>query len=90
MATIYKTHGEVIEVTPKNGKDFSLSEMQAIVGGYIEVLDLRNGKFLVINEEGKLIGLGINWEATKIYHAAYPCYDVIVGDALVCDKSQIK
>ena len=50
MATIYKTSGEVIETKPKNGTDFSLSELQAIVGGCIEIIDLFNGKIMVVNE----------------------------------------
>lgn len=94
MATIYKTSGEVIEIKPKNGTDFSLSELQSIVGGYIEIIDLFNGKIMVVNEEGKLIGLEVNHKATEIYDEAFPMFfvffDVIVGDALVCDKSQIK
>ena len=91
MATIYKTSGEVIEIKPKNGTDFSLSELQAIVSGYIEIVDLFNGKIMVVNEEGKLIGLGINHKATEIYNEAFPMiFDVIAGDALVCNKSQIK
>ena len=38
MAKIIKTDGTIVEVTPQNGTDFQLEELQKIVGGYIEVL----------------------------------------------------
>lgn len=31
MAYIIKTSGEIIETTPRNGNDFELDELQAIV-----------------------------------------------------------
>lgn len=36
MAEIIKTDGTRRPVHPSNGTDFSLEEMQTIVGGYIE------------------------------------------------------
>ena len=91
MATIYKTGGEVIETTPKNGIDFSLSELQAIVSGYIEIINLFDGRIMVVNEEGKLKGLAINHVATRIFNKAFPTtFDVVVGDVLVCDSKQVK
>lgn len=91
MATIYKAHGEIIETSPKNGTDFQLSEMQAVVSGYIEVVYLDDGLIMVVNEEGKLNGLAINWNATKLYRKSLPwCNDIIVGDVLVCKQTEIK
>lgn len=37
MAKIIKTDGTIVEVTPQNGTDFQLEELQKIVGGYIDV-----------------------------------------------------
>ena len=92
MATIYKAHGEVIEnFEPKNGKHFSLSELQAIVSGYIEIVYLKDNKIMVINEEGKLNGLAINHAATDVFLNSNPySFDVIVGDVLVCDSKQVR
>lgn len=59
MAKIFKTDGQVISVQPKNGKDFSLKELKAIVGGYIEIIRM-NDKYMVVNEEGKLDQLPCN------------------------------
>lgn len=36
MAKIYKANGEVLDIEPKNGTDFQLEELQAIVGGLID------------------------------------------------------
>ena len=90
MATIYKAHGEVIKSEPKNGRDYQLDELQAIVSGYIEVVSLHDGRIMVINEEGKINGLAINWNATKIFQRVYGTSDIIVGDVLVCDNEQIQ
>lgn len=45
----------------------SLEEMQAFVGGRIELVYLSNGDHLVINEEGLLDGLPINQKATNTW-----------------------
>ena len=90
MAQIIKTTGEVIEVTPKNGTDFSLEELQSIVGGWIEIVNLRDGRLLCLDEEGKLKGKERNHVATDIYRQAFPqCKDFIVGDVLLCNEDQI-
>lgn len=97
MAKIIKTTGEVIEVSPKNGKTFELEEMQAIVEykvdgrsyHYIEVVYLPDGKLMVVNEEGKLIGAPINSIATDIFVQAFGSFDMVVGDVLVCDYNEI-
>jgi len=86
MATIYKTNGEVIETTPKNGRDFSLEEMQEIVGGFIEIVYLDNGQLMIVNEEGKINGLPLNENASML--VGYT--DLIMGDVLVCDAKQVK
>ena len=38
----------------------TLKEAQAYVGGYVEGISMPNGDYLIINEEGKLIGLPFN------------------------------
>ena len=89
MAYIIKTSGEIIETTPRNGNDFELDELQAIVGGYIEVLSLRDGRLIVCDEEGKLKGKERNNKATDIFQAAMPTNDFLVGDVLICKEDQI-
>ncbi len=85
MAQIIKTDGTKIDVTPQNGRDFQLSELQKVVCGYIETVNTIDGRLMIVNEEGKLKGLPINEEATKLIRN-----DVIVGDVLVCSRKQIR
>ena len=96
MAQIIKTTGEVIEVAPKNGHDFSLEEMQEIVNHngnhYIEVIYLPNNKLMIINEEGKCnhVKAPFNQKATDIFVEAFGPYDFVCGNVLVCDTNQVE
>lgn len=83
MAQIIYTSGETKDVYPKNGTDFSLEELQAVVGGYIELV------FLGDNEEGKIYGLPLNTKATEIMRK-HGYNDTIVGNVVYCDKKQIR
>lgn len=84
MAEIIKSDGQRINITPENGKRFQLEELQEIVGGYIENLQLPDGRYMVVNEEGRLYGLPVNMAATHIYG-----YTVIVGDVVICEKREL-
>lgn len=68
-AFLIKEDGEKVEVQPKNGKHFSLEELQGFVEGKIEILwpKEEDGMILVINEEGKLLELALNKEATRLW-----------------------
>lgn len=97
MATLYKIKEvdgiltpETVEVKPKSGKTFSLSELQGFVEGYIEIVELKDGKIMIVNEEGKLKDLPFNHAATKIYAETYSNRNIIVGNALVCKSTEIE
>lgn len=65
----------------------NLKQLQEIVGGYIEIIRvIFNGKQcqMIINEEGKLINLPLNLQATKILQASAP-NDYIVGTAVILE-----
>ena len=90
MATIFHTDGTREKVSPANGSDFRLEEMQRMVGGIIEIVYFEDNTVMVINEEGKLLGLPLNMDATVIFRAHYPdSNDYILGGALVINKKQI-
>jgi hypothetical protein len=79
MATLLKSDGQRVE-----GVDIStLKEMQELVGGYIEIVYLPEGKCLIINEEGLLLGLPLNQQATELY--GHP----IVGEVIYAQSSEI-
>ena len=55
--------------------DNTLEAMQEIVGGYIECVFLEGGAVMVCNEEGKLMGMQMNFPFRG---------DIIVGTVFVC------
>lgn len=87
MATVYDTERGVLEdIKPNDGKQFTLKELQGIVGGLIELVYTHDGKRMYINEEGKLNGLPYNGYATEQYR--YNAHDVILGNAIVIDGDE--
>lgn len=89
MAKIIKANGEIKNISDID--KFNLNFLKGVVGGWIEVVYLDNGDLMVVNEEGKLLGLPINHQATNIVHSMckYLQHDTIVGDVLVCKSTQI-
>jgi hypothetical protein len=83
MATFLRATGEREVISPANGVNWSLEELQRLVGGYIEVGRTTAGQFLVLDEEGKLKRKPLNIAATRIYQ--YGRHDPIVGDVVIID-----
>lgn len=83
-----KANGEVQEISPKNGKKFSLQELQGFVEGYIELVWVGE-MCMVVNEEGKLNRLEINNEATRIYNKHHGFSDIIVGNVMLAYPDEI-
>lgn len=90
MARLYKTNREVIEVSPKNNRDFTLKELQNFVEGDIEIINLTTKKILIVNEEGKINKLPFNELATELWKKYYGRTDYIVGNALLCNSDEVR
>jgi hypothetical protein len=90
MAILLKAAGGVEEVRPAHGRTFVLEELQAFVGGYIEVVRTVGGQWLVLNEDGKRLNLPPNERATGILlvSGGIPS-DVVAGDVLLADSVEI-
>lgn len=90
ISLIYKENGETRPTTPKNKKTFALSELQAIVNGYIEIVRLTDNKLMILNEEGKINDKCVpNSKATEIFRKANGGDLVIYGNVLVCNEDLI-
>lgn len=89
MGVLYWADMVIETVWPKNGTDFSLKELQDLVGGHIEVIWLGSSKLMIVNEKGKLFGLPYNGLATILYRKFCFTNDFIVGDALYCDEREV-
>ena len=66
------------------------------VGGMVECVTFPNGDLLLLNEEGKLMGLPLNPEATALWRAhftkethAFGYDDFVVGPAMVIQKNAL-
>jgi hypothetical protein len=82
MAQHIKTDGSVHEVRPANGSVFTLKELQAFVGGSIELVCTSDGQDMYVNEEGLLDDLPFNPTASLL------AGQHIVGDVIVCTRQE--
>ena len=89
-AKIIYTDKEAEDYTPKNGKTFALTEMQEIIGGYVEPIRLNDGRMIIVDEEGKSKDKAVNIPATNILRRDHFTTDYIVGTAIVCDADMIE
>jgi len=86
MAKWIKTDGSITEVAPQSKakkKKFSLEELQAMVGGYIECVYLPERRIMVVNEEGLLKGLAPNLRASVFANQR------LVGDCVLLMKGEM-
>ena len=75
----------------------NLKEAQEFVGGMVEGITFPNGDYLIINEEGKILNLPLNVEATKLWRStftkdkyAFGYDDFVVGPAILIKKDALK
>ena len=66
------------------------------VGGMVEVVSFPNGDLLLLNEEGKIMGLPLNEKATALWRKHFTKEthingydDFVVGPAMVIQKSAL-
>ena len=96
MAIFYEIGKEPKEVFPKNKKDFSYEELKSFVNGLVEIVPLPSGKLIIVNGEGKLIGLEKNEKASEEWLKEYPTEDysinndgTITGNALIVSEEEL-
>ena len=75
----------------------TLKSAQEFVGGYVEGIPFPNGDYLIVNEEGKLMGLEVNEKATKLWRDTFDNdnyitgrKDFVVGNAILIKKDALK
>jgi hypothetical protein len=83
VALWIKVDGTEQEIQPQNGRAFTLPEMQACVGGYIEAVPFVDKLIMYINEDG--LHLPHNLKATQLLRQQRPehKHTVIYGDVLI-------
>ena len=86
-----KQEVEIIE--PENMKrGFTLQELYKKIDCHlIEVVSLKNGYIMIIDEEGKLYDdVKVNAGGTYLFMKTYGNFDVICGNAVVCKSRMLK
>ena len=75
----------------------TLKEAQDFVGGMVECITFPNGDLLIVNEEGKLMQLPLNPEATLLWRMTFTkdkyvtgYDDSVVGPAIYIKKHALK
>jgi len=73
-----------------------LQSAQLFVGGYVECIQFPNGDLLLLNEEGKLMQMPLNPEATTLWRTHFTKEthingydDVVVGPAILIKKQAL-
>lgn len=83
MAKFLRANGESEVLSPPNGVNWQLGELQTLVGDYIEIVATVDGRYMVLDELGKLKHKPLNREATMLY--IHGRHDPIVGDVVIID-----
>lgn len=84
-ASVKQPYVSEVYVQPKNGKRFTLGELQEFVKGDIEILTIGGSDdVLIVNGEGKLENLPTNVSASEWYG------QTVVGDVLLTNKRLIR
>ena len=71
-------------------------EVSSFVGGMVECIQFPNGDLLLVNEEGKLMNMPLNPEATTLWRMTFDNdnyitgrKDVVVGPAILIKKDAL-
>ena len=97
METKINTDAAEFKIIEDSKDEPDLKAAQDFVGGYVEGIPFPNGDYLIVNEEGKLMGLPLKPEATALWKATFDNdnfitgrNDFVVGPAILIKKSALK
>lgn len=80
------TDGNVTRLEFEEGKSYDM--LKTGVDGWIECVRLDNGIDMWLNEEGKLLGLPVNYFATVLWISKYGMTDVMCGNAILTSGTE--
>ena len=86
MAHLLSTDGMVTEINPVNGSDFRIDELRkALDVRVVQIVHIKNGMVLAIDDEGKYNGSKPNAFASLLVGGNSTIY----GNAVYCKSSQV-
>ena len=90
------TDASEFKIIEKKKDEPQYKEVSKFVGGMVECVQFPNGDLLLLNEEGKLMQLPLNPEATALWRAtftqdkyAFGYDDFVVGPAILIKKQAL-
>jgi len=83
MAYLITPAGVREQRKPKDGRSFTLEELQELVGGYVEVLP--GTRFVLVDEDGLIKRLPHNPLASQFVAWRGP----LVGNVLICEEGEV-
>jgi hypothetical protein len=91
MARFIPVDGPEREIKPRK-THWTLGELQALVGGYIQGVPWPDGRQLICNEDGKRLGLPRNDKATvrATMTGYFADSDYLVGDVLILEPEELE
>ncbi len=90
MATLYKTTGEILNISPRNSKHFTIEELHEFIGDPVDMRYLINGQVVFFHDNGKLLGLKLNAAATDYYQTYGDPGDYLAGEVLICGPLELE
>ena len=97
MTTDINTKASEFKIIEDKKDEPKYKEVSKFVGGMVECITFPNGDLLLINEEGKLMGLPFNPEASALWKAMFDNdnfvtgrQDFVVGPAILIKKDALK
>ena len=97
MTTDINTKASEFKIIEDKKDEPKYKEVSKFVGGMVECVTFPNGDLLLINEEGKLMGLPLNPEASALWKAMFDNdnfvtgrQDFVVGPAILIKKDALK
>ena len=77
--TTVNTTADQFKIIEDSKDEPTLESAQDFVGGNVEGITFPNGDYLIVNEEGKLMGLEVNEPATKLWRDTFDNDNFITG-----------
>jgi len=97
MTTDINTKASEFKIIEDKKDEPNYKEVSKFVGGMVECIQFPNGDLLLLNEEGKLMGLPFNPEASALWKAMFDNdnfvtgrQDFVVGPAILIKKDALK
>ena len=78
MTTVNTTAEQFKLITDKKDEP-DYKAVSKFVGGMVEVVQFPNGDLLLLNEEGKLMGLPVNEEASQLWKDTFDNDNYVTG-----------